>query len=84
VNPFVLGESASPFIDKRDGLTGERERERVRLLLSLVAHAVGYKMMVGAHKMLQSKAGRASVYTCTHKTMLNTRSASADWQHHVE
>ena len=25
------------------------ERERVRMLLSLVAHAVGYKMMVGAH-----------------------------------
>ena len=24
-------------------------RERVRMLLSLVAHAVGYKMMVGAH-----------------------------------
>ena len=26
-----------------------RERERVRMLLSLVAHAVGYKMIVGAH-----------------------------------
>ena len=30
VNPSVLGESASPFIDKRDGLTGERARERER------------------------------------------------------
>ena len=43
----MLGESASPFIDEGDGLTSERER--VRMLLSLVAHAVGYKMMVGAH-----------------------------------
>ena len=43
----LFGETASPFIDEGDGLT--RERERVRMLLSLVAHAVGYKMMVGAH-----------------------------------
>ena len=43
----LLEESASPFIDEGDGLT--RERERVRMLLSLVAHVVGYKMMVGAH-----------------------------------
>ena len=42
-----LGERASPFIDEGDGFTSERER--VRMLLSLVAHAVGYKMMVGAH-----------------------------------
>ena len=34
--PFVGG-SASPFIDEGDGFTGERER--VRMLLSLVAHA---------------------------------------------
>ena len=38
---------ASPFIDERDGCTSERER--VRMLLSLVTHAGGYKMMVGAH-----------------------------------
>ena len=43
----LLGESASPFIDEGDSLTSERER--VRILLSLVAHVVGYKMMVGAH-----------------------------------
>ena len=43
----LLGESASPFIDEGDGLTSERER--VRMLLSLVAHADGYRMMVGAH-----------------------------------
>ena len=34
--PFVGG-SASPFIDEGDGFTGERER--VRMFLSLVAHA---------------------------------------------
>ena len=43
----MLGESASPFIDEGDGLTSERER--VRMLLSLVAHASGYRIMVGAH-----------------------------------
>ena len=43
----MLGESASPFIDKGDGLTSERER--VRSLLSLAAHAGGYKMFVGVH-----------------------------------
>ena len=43
----MFGESASPFIDEGDSLTGERER--VRMLLSLVAHAGGYGMMVGAH-----------------------------------
>ena len=47
MNLSLLGESASPFIDEGDGLTSERER--VRVLLSPVAHAGGYKMMVGAH-----------------------------------
>ena len=42
-----VGGSASPFIDEGDGFTSERER--VRLLLSLVAYAGGYKIMVGAH-----------------------------------
>ena len=28
------------------------ERERVRMLLSLVAHAVRYKMIVGAHNIV--------------------------------
>ena len=32
--------------------TSERERVKVRMLLSLVAHAVGYKMMVGAHNIV--------------------------------
>ena len=35
-----LGESASPFIDEGDVFTSERER--MRMLLSLVAHAGGY------------------------------------------
>ena len=39
-----MGESASPFIDKGDVLTSERER--VRMLLILIAHAGGYRMMV--------------------------------------
>ena len=46
----LLGESAPPFIDEGDGLTSERERECVCVrMLSLVAHAIGYKMIVGAH-----------------------------------
>ena len=47
----MLGESASPFIDEGGGFTGERER--VRMLLSLVAHAGGYSMMVGAHNTVE-------------------------------
>ena len=46
----MLGESASPFIDEGDGLTSERER--VRMLLSLVAHAGRYRMMVGTHNTI--------------------------------
>ena len=42
-----VGGSASPFIDEGDGFTSERVR--VRMLLSFVAHAGGYKIMVGAH-----------------------------------
>ena len=44
---YSLEESASPFIDEGGGLTSKRER--VHSLLSLVVHADGYKMMVGAH-----------------------------------
>ena len=46
-----LGESTSPFIDEGDGLTSEREG--VCSLLSLVAHAGGYKTMVGAHNTVE-------------------------------
>ena len=48
---ILVGESASPFIDEGDSLTSERER--VRVLLSLVAHAGGYRMMVGAHNTIE-------------------------------
>ena len=43
----MLEESASPFIDEGDDFISEREG--VRSLLSLVAHAGRYRMMVGAH-----------------------------------
>ena len=45
-----LGESASPFIDEGDGLTGEREG--ICLLLCLVAHDGGYRMMVDTHNTI--------------------------------
>jgi len=48
---YLLKESASPFIDEGDGFTSEREG--VRLLLSLAAHAGGYKTMVGAHNTVE-------------------------------
>ena len=48
LNPLsLLGESASPFIDEGDDLTSKRGKS-IRMT-SLVAHAVGYKMIVGAH-----------------------------------
>ena len=68
--PPSLGESASPFIDEGDGLTSERESIR---MLSLVAHAVGYKMIVGAHntvnvrcmwEVASSSSGMADVGAC--------------------
>ena len=47
----MLGESASPFIGEGDGLTSERER--VRMLLSLVTHADGYRTMVDAYNTVE-------------------------------
>ena len=47
----MLGESASPFIDEGDGLTSERER--VCMLLILIAHVGGYRTMVGAHNTVE-------------------------------
>ena len=46
----MLGKSAYLFIYEGDGLTNERER--VCILLSLVAHADGYRMMVGTHNTI--------------------------------
>ena len=42
-----VGGSASPFIDEGDGFIGKRER--VRMLLILVAHADEDRILVGAH-----------------------------------
>ena len=47
----LLGERASPFIEEGDGLTSKRER--VCMLLSLVVHVDGYRMMVGAHNTVE-------------------------------
>ena len=44
-------ESSPPFIDEGDGLTSERER--ARMLLSLVTHADGYWMFVGTHNTIE-------------------------------
>ena len=46
----LLGESASPFIDKWDGLTSERER--VRMFLSLAAYDDEYRTTVDAHNTI--------------------------------
>ena len=48
---WMLGESTSSFIDEGGGLTNKRKR--VRMLLSLVTHAGGYRMMVGAHNTVE-------------------------------
>ena len=51
VGPSVGG-STPPFIDEGDGFTSERER--VRMLLSLAAHAGGYNIMVGAYNTIDA------------------------------
>ena len=70
-DPSSLGESTSPFIDEGDGLTSERGR--VYAMLSLVAHAVEYKMIVGAHntvnvrciwEVASSSSGMVDVSAC--------------------
>ena len=43
------GESAPPFIVEGDGLTSQIKRELIHVLPSLVAHAVGYETVIGAH-----------------------------------
>ena len=66
-----MGESASLFIDEGDDLTSEREG--VRMLLILVAHAIRYKRFVGAHNTIDircmwevasSSSGIADVGAC--------------------
>ena len=55
--PSLLGERASPFIGEGDGLTSKREKERecVRVLPSLVAHAIGYETIVNAHNTVRAQ-----------------------------
>ena len=43
-----------------------QERERVRMLLSLVAHAVGYKMIVGAHNTVDAQRHVRVFYRVLH------------------
>ena len=40
---------------KGTAFTSDRERVRVRMLLSLVAYAVGYKMMVGTRNTVDAQ-----------------------------
>ena len=63
-----MGESAPPFIEEGDGLT----RESV-CMLSLIANAVRYKMIVGAHntvnvrcmwEVVSSSSSMADVGAC--------------------
>ena len=72
LNPLsLLGKSIFPFIDEGDGLTSERER--VRMLLSLVAHAGGvhedgrhpqhYWMSVVCRRLRRLVSGMADVGT---------------------
>ena len=49
---LLRGESVSPFIVKGDGLISRRKREWIRVLPSLVAHAVGYETVIGAHNII--------------------------------
>ena len=69
LNPLsLLGESTSPFIDEGDGLTSERER--VRMLLNLVAHTGRYRMMVGAHNTVGCRIhGKCSKTSHMHLTL---------------
>ena len=68
---YLLEERASHFIDEGDGLTSECER--IRMLLSLVVHVGGYRMMVAPTILLNvrctwevvlSSLGMADVGAC--------------------
>ena len=79
--PSLLGESTSPFIDEGDGLTSEGER--VRMLLSLVAHAGGYRMMVGTHNTVGCRMHVGGFY-CHSPCMANDGAHNTiDAQRHV-
>ena len=56
----LVGGSTSPFIDKGDGFTSEREKGAYATepycprLPSLVAHTGGYQIMVGAYNIVDA------------------------------
>ena len=77
----MLGESASPFIGEEDGLTGERER--VRMLLSLVAHAGGYRMMVGAHNTVGCQMHVGGYVVFVQVWQMSVPAYTVDAQRHV-
>ena len=55
-----VGGSASPFIEEGDGFVGERER--VRMLLSLVAHADEDWIMVEALQYCRCRCRMSDVH----------------------
>ena len=79
--PSLLGESASPFIDEGDGLTSERER--VRMLLSLVAHASEYRRMVDAHNTIGCRLYMGGYVVLFRVWQMSTPAYTVDAQRHV-
>ena len=77
----LFGESASPFIDEWDGLTSERER--VRRLLSLVAHGGGYRMMVGAHNTIGCQMQMGGSVVLVWVWQMSVPAYTVDAQRHV-
>ena len=73
---YVRG-SASPFIDKGDDFTSEWQR--VRMLLSLVAHVDGYRMMVGTHNTVgcQMHMGGSVVLVWVWQMLIPTHTVDA-------
>ena len=62
--------------------TSERERVRVCMLLSLVAHAVGYKMIVSAHNTVYARRMWV-VLPCSPRTANDGTHNTIDAQRHV-
>ena len=76
-----LGESASSFIDEGDGLTSERER--VRMLLSLVAHADRYRRMVDAHNTVGCRLYVGGYVVLFQVWQMSAPTYTVDAQRHV-
>ena len=76
-----MAESASPFIDEGDGLICERER--VRMLLNLVAHVGRYRMMVGAHNTVGCRMYVGSYVVLFRVWQMSVPAYIVDAQRHV-